>query len=1291
AEILARRTVVPVEQIADGMALEPNKIYVIRPGCTLKLAEGKFQLTEPVEKRGHRHPVDDFFQSLAVEQRERAIAVILSGTGTNGTAGARAVRAAGGICIAQDPATAKFKDMPESLRNSGVADFVLRPEEIPGVLMRYGEHPYARGLEPEQPENEKLTAVLQLLLKTTRQDFTGYKKPTLLRRIRRRMGLKQMTVLADYDRLLARDAAEATALADDLLIHITGFFRDPEVWKALQEKVAAPLAAGRPDGSTVRAWVTACSSGEEAYTLAILLLEAAAAENKHFEIKIFATDIGGRPLNLAREGSYPAAIENEVSPARLARFFEKEDSTYRIRKEVRETVVFAPQNILRDPPFSRLDICTCRNLLIYLEPEVQKRALAVMHFALREGGALLLGKSETVSGLEDLYEPIDKRSRLFRRLPGRAPESLEFPARRPFHEARDGEGADRVMPRAAIVQLIQQALISRYTPPAVVVDRDERIVYFHGSTDRFLDQPRGEPTRDLLAIAKEPLRGFLRHTLQEARAHNQPARSGAFALELHGRNLQLELRIFPLEPRSNPAYFLVTFEEQRELPPPPGNGASSDGAVELEGEILRMREELQNSIQELQANNEEMKASHEETISINEELQSTNEELETSKEELQSLNEELATVNGQLQAKMEELEATTSDLSSLLSSTSIAVVFLDRQFCIRRFTPAVKDLFDLIPADVGRPLSDLARKFSDDSLLPDARKVLATLQPERREIASASGRSYIRSVLPYRAKDDRIDGVVITFVDITERLHAEQALRESEERHRLMLENLKEYIVFMLDPDGRIATWPGPAQLALGYTAEEALGRPLDLILPGAESGQPSGTTELREAREKGSITHEGWRVRKDGSRFWGFGALSAVLDAQGRLRGFVKVLRDNTDRKLAEEALREAKHKAEAANEAKDRFLATVSHELRTPLASIVLWANLIDEDKPVQPEQLGEVMAAIRRGAAEQQELIEDLVDSARIATGKLRLRLGRIDLPEVAAAAATAAELLAREKKIAIQTEIDPAAGVVAADPDRIRQVMTNLLSNAVKFTPANGRVRFQVRRQGGEVEIIVSDTGQGFTEEFRPQLFTPFAQAQASSARRHGGLGIGLGIAREIVVLHGGTIGGESPGPGRGATFRVRLPLPALEGKADGIASHGPSPIPLALAGARILLVEDAADTQRALAAALHEAGAEVEAADAAEKGLEAIARRRPNLVMSDLGLPEVDGLEFIRRLRAAEKAAGIPAVPAVALTAFAGHEVFAQALEAGFNQCLGKPVEPDRLVAALAKLLPGRGP
>lgn len=1444
AEILGQSTTLPVHQITHGMRVEPNHVYVIRPGHTVTLVGDTLHLGEPVEKRGFRRPVDEFFRSLAHEQKERAIAVVLSGTGTNGSAGAQAIKAAGGLCIAQDPESAAFPGMPQSLIHAGYADQVLRPEEIPPLLLRYVTQPYL-GLSPESGgvaqalETQRLTLneIIAIVRARTTHDFRPYKPGTLLRRIQRRMGLVGLSELRDYAARLREKPDEVMALANDLMINVTGFFRDPEAWEALRESVVRPLVAQADAATALRAWVAACASGEEAYTLAMLIAEELERADKRVDVKIFATDTADRSLTLARAGVYPGGIEGDLSPERLEKFFDKDEHVYRIKKNLRDQVVFAPQDVLRDPPFSRVDLATCRNLLIYLEPEAQRRALALLHFALREGGYLFLGNAETLGHAETLFEVVSKRWRIYRRGAGTQFRYGELPAlaaRKPEVRPTTQASLPSITPPSPTIQ-IQTALLELYSPPTAVVDANERIVYFHGDSGLFLQHPSGETTQNFLDLVRTPYRAAVRSLLRQAISNK---RTSTLELEPSESAAGIQLTAGPLKRDRPPGHFYVSFV-RRSSEEPSEQRAADVAAVQpttlqtdtaLEDEVRLLRRELQASVEAFEASNEELKAANEEVTSINEELQSANEELEAGKEELQSLNEELVSVNAQLQTKVHDLEALTNDLDNLLSSTDIAVVFLDPQLRVRRFTPAVSDLLQLIAADIGRPLADLAQKFTDEHLLGDAAQVLAKLAPRESEVHSHSGRWYLRRTLPYRTEDDRIAGVVITFIeitarkyaeraiaatqerlqtvveqmptavllvehpsgelllanrraaqllqqpfplpqigqdwlvsfssvrglrsdgrlyepqhwplaralasgetlldeeleivrpdgthvtlamgaspvrnragevvaavaafwDITERKRAQAALRESEERFRLLVESAQDFAIFMLDLQGNIVSWNAGAERVTGYREEEILGVSSAVLFTPEDRAARAPEQEMHLARTSGRAVDERWHLRKDGSRFWASGVLTPARDAQGALRGFVKVMRDQTEHQALDARLKDAlqmahqlRERAENANRAKDEFISTVSHELRTPLNTIRLWSRMLATGS-LGGEDVVKGAQTIDRAALAQEHLIDDLLDLSRITTGNLRLAIRDAVLNEAVAGAIEAIRPLAANRHLTLEVDLSAEVGTLRVDPDRIQQVMWNLLANAVKFTPKGGRIEVRSRRLDGSIKIEVTDSGIGIAADFLPHVFDRFRQEKTGATRRYGGLGLGLSIAKQLVELHGGTIEAHSEGEGRGATFSLYLP-------AGGQAITLPPPqVPAAippkapdLRGITILLVEDEAMAREATARVLKACGAEVQLAESAAQAREFFEHQRPDLIVADIGMVGEDGYALMRSLRDIERVRNWRRTPAVAATAFARPEDREHALAAGFDDHLRKPLDSEVLIGMLSHLL-----
>ena len=804
APVLSRHTSMPVVEITDGMSLEPNRVHVIVPDRTVAISGGKLRLTKPAEPRGQRHPVDAFFVSMAGECKHRAVGIVLSGTGSNGTHGLSEIKAQGGLALVEDPATARFAGMPRSAVAAGVADHVLAPERMPEALLRYVGHGYVvdpdgKEVTDKAPDGQfELDPVLALLRLRSNEDFRGYKLGPLQRRIHRRMGLANVATLADYTEQLRTRPEEVDALIKDLTISVTGFFRDAEAWQALDETVITSLVASRNEGAELRFWVPASATGEEAYSLAMLAVERAEAARKQFQIKIFATDRAEDTLKRARDGVYVGAAVAGVPPRRLRRFFDNIDSSYRIKKMLRDLVVFASHNVVADPPFSRLDLITCRNLLIYLAPEAQERATALFHFALREGGHLFLGNAEGLGRHDDLFDTVSKKWRIYRRLGPTRHDLVSFPVLGPrARQAPDRAGADDHNPGQRGADIMRRVLLERFAPAAVLIDRKARALYFHGPTSDYLEVPAGEPTRDVLAMVREGLRAKLRRALRQAIDANQSATFTAQGPR-GGQGL-VSVTVAPVFPAGS---FLVTFEE---TPQPSGATVApvaqqDDDAPSvhaLEKELRSTREDLQSTIEQLEGLNEELKASNEEVTSINEELQSTNEELETSKEELQSFNEELQTVNSQLQYKIKELEKLSSDQNNLLAGTGVATLFLDTDQRITWFSPAIRELLDLESSDIGRPLAHFAPKFTDANLPRDVDEVLAKLTRIEAEVPGHDGHWFLRRLIPYRAQDNRITGVVLTFTDITARKQAADAVEEERLYSQAIVETISQPLLVL--------------------------------------------------------------------------------------------------------------------------------------------------------------------------------------------------------------------------------------------------------------------------------------------------------------------------------------------------------------------------------------------------------------------------------------------------------------------------------------------------------------
>jgi two-component system CheB/CheR fusion protein len=786
-DLLSDHTSMTVQQAVDGMLMEPRNVYLIPPGTHLSIANGALKVVEGENRVGRRLPFDHLLNSLAASCGERAICVVLTGTGSDGSLGLLAVKANGGLVIAQDPEEAEHDGMPRSAVSTGGVDLVLPLAQIGAALAEMSRELALGHLPARTPD--AIQAIVELLRETTLHDFTLYKQGTLRRRIERRtmMTLGSTAVIESYLELLKEDREELALLAKDLLIHVTSFFRDPEVFSYLAEDVVPQLIAAANPARPLRLWIAGCSTGEESYALAMLFREALDRAQSGARLQVFASDIDAGAVAIAREGFYAKSIEAQVSAERLGRFFVKEDGGYRVSPELRSVIVFAVQDVLGDPPFSNIDLVSCRNLMIYLEKEAQATLVTIFHFALRESGVLLLGNAEAIGDPEGRFDVLSKAHRIYRRADGVAP--------RAFHTTQSHTEASRLLLRPAqgtvisrqaqLAELCRRVVSDTYGPASVLINRRYECLYSMGPTDRFLSVPVGQPSNDLLTLARPGLRTELRSAIQSAMETDLRVSVPCNHFDMESGQSPFSICAQPIV-NDGEQFILVSFLPAREAAQPGDrvDPARDPPSGELERLLAATRAELQGALRDLEIAAEEHRVINEEALSVNEEYQSTNEELHTSKEELESLNEELTAVNTQLQETLERQRTTSNDLKNVLDSTDLATLFLDASLNIRFFTPTTRSLFAVIPSDIGRPLGDLRSLADDDTMLEDARIVLGAHAPIEREVRTRDGAWYLRRVLPYRTKNDGAEGVVITFADITEsRLAAdalEAARREAE-------------------------------------------------------------------------------------------------------------------------------------------------------------------------------------------------------------------------------------------------------------------------------------------------------------------------------------------------------------------------------------------------------------------------------------------------------------------------------------------------------------------------------
>lgn len=832
-DLIQRYTRMRVSEVEDGVAVRPNCAYIIPPGRDMAFLNGTLQLLEPSAPRGQRLPIDFFFRSLAQDQRERAICIVLSGTGSDGTLGVRAIKGEGGLVIAQTPESAEYDGMPRSAIATGMVDLELPPGEMPAQLMAYAGHAFGLPEEPSAVSTHRTESAMKkifvLLRAQTGHDFSNYKPSTIHRRIKRRMAVQQIDGLDGYIRYLQQTPTEVEALFRDLLIGVTNFFRDPESFKVLEEQAIPKVFAEKPAGAAIRVWSVGCSTGEEAYSVAILLQERMEALKQSYTLQVFATDIDRQAIATARAGIYPASIATDISPERLARFFTVEPGggAYRIHKSIRDILVFSEQDVIKDPPFSKLDLVSCRNLLIYLGADLQKKLMPMFHYALNPGGTLFLGTSESVGEFGDLFAVLDRKSKLYKRKDdehavqraglGRFPSTL-IARSETVHRIPGKVGSPL---KGSLRELTEQALLKQAVTTGALVNSQGDILYLHGRTGMYLEPAPGEVgANNILKMAREGLRRELTMALHKAVATREPIRRPGLSVKTNGHHTATNLSIHPVEvgaeATADSPLFLVILEEAPAHPaelPQPMIGQSSELSSHLDQDAaariaaltqeLRAKEEyLQIANEELETSNEELRSSNEEMQSVNEELQSTNEELETSKEELQSVNEELATVNAELQAKVVDLSHVNNDMNNLLAGTGIGTVFVDHRLRILRFTPAATRMINLIPADVGRPVGHIVSNLIGyDRLTVDLQAVMDTLIPKELEVQTVEGKWFSLRIQVYRTLDNVIEGAVITFFDISEMKKAEAAVRESEALFRQLAGSLPQ-LVWMCHKDG---------------------------------------------------------------------------------------------------------------------------------------------------------------------------------------------------------------------------------------------------------------------------------------------------------------------------------------------------------------------------------------------------------------------------------------------------------------------------------------------------------
>jgi two-component system CheB/CheR fusion protein len=1367
-EILARTTQMPVAEVKDGMSVAPNHIYIIPPNKKMVISQGVLKLTPRENTDGKHMPIDSFFVSLAKDRGSLASAVVLSGGDGDGALGLKDIKAAGGITFAQCEDSAKVHSMPHTAAMTGIVDFILSPKEIALELARISHHPYITQSTPEKTvaiaseSKNILQQIFTLLRNFSSVDFSNYKQTSLLRRLMRRVILHKLSNLEDYLTYLQKYPDEVEALFNEILINVTSFFRNPEIFEALKESLFPLITLHKSPSQAIRIWVAGCSTGEEAYSLAICLLEffenggssvahlsqmpkgeqgvggEGEQENPQSKIqnpkskiqippiKIFASDISDTALEKARTGIYTARELGDVSPERLQRFFVEVKNGYQIAKRVRELCIFAKQNLSQDPPFSKLDLIVCRNVLIYFSPTLQKQVFKIFHYSLNPGGFLWLGPAESPGEFSELFNPVDKKHKIYSSKLASQGRKVDFITSN-YPLGKDNSGKKSNLDTGSNLDKIQQEadriVLGKYAPVGVIINNELDIIQFRGETSPFLRPAPGKPSFNILKMAHEDLVLELRTGIHQAKKQDVPFRKSGLQIKYNEQLKDFILDIIPFKvyPAVERCY-LVLFQfviddninnisNKKPIQTNQDNGKQQDINQEInqfkkeladtKEDLTATKEYLESIIEDQEITNQDLKIANEEILSSNEEFQSINEELETAKEELQATNEELNTINEELRIRNIESTQFNNDLMNLLNTVNIPIVMLGGDLNVRRFTPMAEKIINLLPNDIGRPFSNLKPNINVPNLNELILEALNTAKITEQEVQDFQGHWYELRIFPYKTQENQTDGAVIVLIDINELKKSAELLKEARDYSESIVKTVQAPLI-VLDANLNVKTANEAFYEEFNTTIAETENKAFFEIGNGDWN-----IPELEELLLTVIPTDRKVKSFEINHVFEKIGAKTILVNAckipqEGdEIKLMLLALEDITERKQLENELAQllvdeqaAREVAEAANRTKDEFLSILSHELRTPMSAILMWTQLLRTRK-FDNSKTTRALEMLERSAKSQYKLIEDLLDLSRITSGKLLLKPCVLEFAHVINAAIDVAELAAEAKNIQIVSKLNPQTGKIVGDPHRLQQVIWNLLSNAIKFTPAGGGIEIELEPVDSHAEIRVSDTGIGIGAEFLPYVFDRFRQGDSTSTRAHGGLGLGLTIVRHLIELHGGTVRAESPGEGQGTTIIVRLPLIANQELSPLLISdpfdlkdelEATSAILPSLKGLRVLVVDDDVILLEVLKTMLEEYGVEVTAIASANEAMEAIAANPGvyDLLISDLAMPEEDGYTLIRWVRALSPEQG-GQIPAVALTAYVREEDRREALKAGFQMHIAKPVAPAHLASIVARL------
>lgn len=1312
SEILSRQTKLKVVEVKEDIDVQPDMIYVMPHDHDLIIVNGVLKLQERTEGIVHM-PIDYFLHSLAEDRKRNAVGIVLSGTGSDGTLGLKSIKVEGGFTIAQEPSSAKYDGMPRSAIASGVVDLVKKPESIARELTRIYKQfdSLVRNDSRVIEDDENLTTIFTLLRAEVNIDFSHYKRTTIHRRVSRRLLVLDIDNLEAYASYLKKHPEEVKALFADILIHVTSFFREPKWFELLRNEILPQYFRERGTSAPFRLWVAGCSTGEEAYSIAITFLEFLEESGIKVRLNIFASDISEYALNKARCGFYSRSIESEVSPDRLERFFEKIEGGYKVSKKVRDLCIFSRHDLISDPPFAKLDMISCRNLLIYFSAPLQKYIFPIFHYALNPKGILWLGSAESIGEFSNIFSSDARAHKFYFKKNFKMPVKLQIPLRKYSNDSFQINRTPSIRshgPLNAEAELDRIAC-TEYVPPGVLVNDDMDILYTRGQTELYLSLGSGQPHLNLFKMMSPVLVAELRAMIHESRKRNESVRRKNLSIKSKQAVHFFDINVVPVSSAnsSKERYFSIFFEEatgakkkmtfplfkSRELK------QKDQDLREMERKISDSHDYQVSLVEQFGAAQEELMTSNEELQSTNEELQSTNEELETAKEELQSTNEELIRLNEQLNTRNEQIKKAHDDAATILKKIPIPLIIIDTDMrVISANEPFYQKFRAKTSTTEGKLFSDLAGGDWNIPLLLGMIDVVLRKGTELQDyevdhtFRDIGHKTMILNAKKVTLPGSGADAALVAIEDFTERKQTELKLKLAESRYRSLLTTALEGIL-IVNSNGIIDFVNNSVEDLFGYSSGELRGQALKLLISDKSILEYVRNFPKSNEGDTGSGLNLNGR-RKDGSMLSVDISLSPVKTGQ---ETFVSaIIRDSRVRESQEqetarilEVETNAREVSEQANRSKDEFVATLSHELRTPLASILSWSQLIGSGK-LDEEKTLKGIKAIEQSAKTQSQIIDDLLDISRIQTNKLKLTIQKIDPSKVVSAAIDSTRNLAAIKSIQIETIIDESISKIEADPIRLQQILWNLITNAIKFSPHSGRVWIKIDRDHSQahdrIRIQVRDNGKGIKKDFLPVIFDRFTQVDSSSTRSYGGLGLGLAIVLKLVRMHEGSIEVESPGEGKGATFTVLIPekssvtLPTPEAEEDVEIEDE---VEIELEGLRVLLVDDEPNAREVFTVMIESFGAEVLTTSSAREAMAVIEDFAPDVLVSDIAMPDEDGYGLIEKIRALKSR--FRNTPALALTAYAGQEDIQRSHLAGFHSHLAKPVDRRKLGLAIARL------